>query len=88
MSRRVIYSRGFPSGAPLVMLRGGGLKVSGVLGYLRECGFRWNGARYAWEHYMYKDEFRDILLVLRTAYGCEVIPKSDLDPNYIIDLEI
>jgi len=89
-SRKVIYSRGFPYGAPLVMLRGGGLKISGVLGYLREQGFRWQMSdrpSYAYENYMYADELRTILCVLRDSYGCEVVPKEGMDENYIIDLD-
>jgi hypothetical protein len=86
MSRRVIYSRGFPFGAPLVMLRGGGLKVSGVKGYLMERGFRWNPGRYAWETYMDKEDFTTLLLILRDSYGCEIHAKNDLDPNYILDV--
>ncbi len=86
-SRRIIYSRGFPYGAPLVMVRGGGLKVSGVLGYLREQNFTWNPERYCWQTYLNKPEFRTILRVLRDAYGCDVIPKEGLDENYIIELD-
>lgn len=86
MSNRVIYSQGRPYGAPLVMLRGGGLKRSGVLGWLREEGFRWNSRSYAWESYKDVSDFRRILNILREAYGCEIHAKEGLDPNYVIDL--
>jgi hypothetical protein len=88
-SRKVIYSRGFPYGAPLVMLRGGGLKISGVLGYLREEGFRWQmsgRASYAYEHYLGGEDLKKVLRILRDAYGCEIVPKDDMDKNYILDL--
>lgn len=87
MSARIIYSRGFPYGAPLFMLRGGGLNRSGVKGWLREEGFRWNSQTHAWEHYMYRDDAARVLRTLQDAYGCEIVPKADLNPSYIIDLE-
>ena len=86
-SRRIIYSRGFPYGAPLVMLRGGGLKVSGVKGFLRERDFKWDGRLFAWTTYMNAPEFRTILRILRDAYGCEIMPKPDMDANYVLDLD-
>jgi hypothetical protein len=84
MSRRIIYSRGFPYGAPLVMLRGGGLNISGVKGYLREQGFRWNSRSHAWESYMYRPEFETLLKILRDAYGAEIHAKEGMDESYLI----
>jgi hypothetical protein len=85
MSRKIIYSRGFPYGAPLVMLRGGGLNISGVKGYLRQEGFRWNGASHAWENYMHAPELRELLAILRVAYDCEIQPKEGMDANYVLE---
>src|SRR5580765_8806613 len=78
-SRRIIYSRGFPCGAPLVMLRGGGLNVSGVKGFLRERDFRWDYSLHAWTSYLNAPELRSLLNILRTAYGCEILPKVGMD---------
>lgn len=47
-----------------------------------------DGSRFAWTTYMNGPEFRDVLLALRDTLGCEVVPKDDLDANYIIDLDI
>lgn len=88
MSRKVIYARGFPYGAPLVMLRGGGLKISGVLGYLREEGFRWQGSgrpSHAYETYLDRSDLARVLGVLRDSYGCEIFAKKGMDSNYILD---
>jgi hypothetical protein len=88
MTRRVIYARGFPYGAPLVMLRGGGLKISGVLGYLREEGFRWQAsgrASHAYETYLGREDLTRVLTVLRDAYGCEILAKKGMDANYILN---
>lgn len=85
-SRKISYSRGFPCGAPLVMLRGGALKQDDVKRWVRERGFRWNGRTHAYEHYMYGEEFREVLAFLQDTFGCEIKPKDNLDPNYIIDL--
>jgi hypothetical protein len=85
-SNRIIYSRGFPYGAPLAMLRGGGTKNEAVKQYLKEKKFVWNSRSYAWESYYYKAELREILCNLRDAFQCEVVPKDGIDPSYIIDL--
>ena len=87
MSRRIIYSRGFPYGAPLVMLRGGGLQISGVKGYLREQGFTWDGAKHAYTNYMHAPELRTLLGILDVAYGCEIHAKEGMDANYVLHLD-
>ena len=87
MTDRIIYSRGFPYGAPLAMIRGGATRIPVIKGFLKDEGFRWDGQRHAWTTYLHHDEFQPILRRLRNDFGCEVLPKSDLDPNYIIDLE-
>ncbi len=85
-SMKISYSRGFPYGAPQVRLRGGALKCDTVKSWVRDRGFRWNGQAHAYETYMYGEEFREVLEYLRDTFGCAIVPKSDLDANYIIDL--
>lgn len=85
--RRIIYSRGFPYGAPLVMVRGGGTRWPSVHALLKEQGFTWNPQRYAWEHYMDRRDFGAILKTLRDEHGCEVVPKAGMDAGYLIDLD-
>lgn len=81
---RIIYARGFPFGAPLFMLRGGGTRAAKET--LKELGFRWNGQSHAWEHYMNKPEAREVLVKLRDN-GYEILPKEGMDANYVIDLD-
>ena len=90
MSRKIIYSRGFPYGAPLVMLRGGATKDEAVKDFIRAEGFRWQmsgRASYAYEHYMDRSDLGPVLKRLRDEFGCEVIPKEGMDTNYILDLD-
>jgi hypothetical protein len=84
---RIVYARGFPYGAPLVMLRGGATKDPAVKDFIKAEGFRWDGQRHAWAHYMYRDDFTKVLSALRDMFGCEIVPKEGMDPNYTIDLE-
>jgi hypothetical protein len=89
-SLRIIYSRGFPYGAPLAMLRGGGTKNPAVKDFIKSEGFRWNdsqSAPYAWSTYMDRSDFGPILKRLRDEFGCTVVPKDSMDTNYIIDLD-
>lgn len=67
------------------MLRGGGLNISGVKGYLREQRFVWNGASHAYESYLHAPELRTLLCILRDAYGCEIQPKEGMDANYVLE---
>lgn len=83
MSQKIIYARGFPYGAPLAMLRGGGTKTARE--FLKAEGFTWDGSLHAWKHYLNAPELREILAVLQ-AQGYDVRPKDGLDPNYVIDL--
>lgn len=83
---KIIYARGFPYGAPLVMLRGGAFKDPVVRDAVKSEGFGWDGRLFAWKHYLYTDDLRAVLRKLRDA-GCEVVPKSDLAPEYVIDLD-
>lgn len=84
---KIIYSRGFPYGAPLVMLRGGATRDPAVKSYIRGCGFRWDGGSHAWQTYMDRSDFGPILKNLRDGFGCEVIPKETMDESYLIDLD-
>ena len=85
-SKKIIYARGFPYGAPLAMVRGGGTSIPEVKAFLRVEGFRW-GSRYAWEHYLDREDFGAILKKLRDDFGLEVVPKDTLDTAYRIDLD-
>lgn len=87
MSKRVIYSRGFPYGAPLVMLRGGATKDAEVKSYLKEQGFRWDGGSYAWQTYMDRSDLGPVLKHLRDELQCEVLPKDGMDESYLLDLD-
>lgn len=82
----IIYARGFPYGAPLVMLRGGGTRDSKVKAFLKQNKFRWDGEKHAWTHYLHGPEFKKILLQLKKM-GHDVRPKQGMDSNYVIRLE-
>lgn len=84
---RIVYSRGFPYGAPLVMIRGGATRVPAVREFLKAEGFHWAGSRYAWSHYLGRREFGAVLKTLRDRFGCDVIPKDGMDVSYQIDLD-
>lgn len=84
---RVIYSRGFPYGAPLAMIRGGATRDPAVREYLRGEGFRWNPQSYAWEHYLDRRDFAPVLRHLRDRFGADVVPKEGMDASYLIDLD-
>ena len=53
---------------------------------IKAAGFRWDGAKHAFTHYLYGDAFAEVLVSLRDGFGVEVLPKDGLDPNYILDL--
>lgn len=82
---RIIYSLGFPYGAPLVMLRGGGTKHPDAKAiYKGRFGFVWDSVRYAWTSYMYESDFIPVLQALQDA-GFEVLAKKDLDDSYLVE---
>lgn len=84
---RIIYSRGFPYGAPLVMLRGGATRDKGVQAFLRSKGLGWQASgrsSHAWEGYLHRDELHAVLVALRDDYGCEIYAKRGLDDNYVL----
>lgn len=87
MSMRLIYARGFPYGAPLVMIRGGATRQPGIKEFLKREGFQWNSQRYAWEHYLNRRELGKLLVTLRDQYGCEIRPKDGMDAAYLLDLQ-
>ena len=86
MSNKISYSRGFPYGAPLVTVRGGATKQPDVRAFLKERGFSWDSRAHGWTHYMYGEEFTEVLWHLQDTFGCTVVPKDKLDANYILDL--
>jgi hypothetical protein len=69
------------------MLRGGGTRLPEVKDFMRAEGFRWDGQKHAWSHYLYREDFARILLILRDRFGLEIVPKENMDANYVIDLE-
>ena len=83
---KIIYSRGFPYGAPLAMIRGGATRDPDVKAAIKAAGFRYDGSKHAFTHYLYGDAFAEVLCSLRDGFGVEVLPKGGLDPNYILDL--
>lgn len=87
-SKRIIYARGFPYGAPLVMIRGGATCDPEIRAYLRdECKLTWDGTRYAWTSYLDRLDLGPILKTLRDRFGCDVMPKGGMDSNFILDLD-
>jgi hypothetical protein len=87
VTNRISYSRGFPYGAPLAMIRGGATKKPEIQDFIKAQGFLYDKALYAWKHYLDRSDFGPILKKLRDDFGCEVSPKADMDTNYIIDLD-
>lgn len=85
--RKISYARGFPYGAPLAMVRGGATRDADVKEFLREHGFRWDGSRYAWSHYLDRVQFGSVLRYLRDNFNCEVVPKQGMDSAYLINLD-
>ena len=84
---KISYARGFPYGAPMVWIRGGATKDPYVRQYLKARGFWYAHEKHGWESAMYADEFLKILVALRDHHGCEVVPKANMDANYVIDLD-
>ena len=82
---RLIYSRGFPYGAPLVMVRGGATKDPGVRADLKAAGFSWDSTTYSWRSYMGRDEFATILRSLVATHGCEAVLKSGSDDARLVE---
>lgn len=85
--QRIIYSRGFPYGAPLAMLRGGATRDAATKDYIKSEGFRWNGSSHAWEAYLDRRDLTPVLRRLRDDFGHEVVPKADMSESYLIDLD-
>lgn len=83
---KIIYSRGFPYGAPLVTIRGGATRDADIRAYLKQQGFRWDNASHGWKHYLDRSDLFPVLLTLREC-GCEVLPKDGMDRNYVLDLD-
>lgn len=84
---RIVYSRGFPYGAPLAMIRGGATRDPDVKAYLRREGFRWDGTVHAWTTFLDRSDLVVVLRALRDEHGCQVDPKADLPREYLIDLD-
>jgi len=85
-SRKIIYARGFPYGAPLVHLRGGATRDPLVKDAIKLAGFRWDSSMHAWKTYMDRLDLGTVLKALRDEFGCDIEPKDGMDENYILDL--
>lgn len=91
-SKRIIYARGFPYGAPMIWLRGGGTRDPEVREYLKlkeegKLNFWWDGSKHAWEGVVVTEA--ELLTTLRHLrdMGYEILPKEGMRESYIIDLE-
>jgi len=76
---RIVYARGAPYGAPLVMVRGGATRRDDVKAILRARGFRWNdsaSAPHSYSTYLDRDEFADVLRQI-AELGIEVVAKNE-----------
>ena len=87
VASRIVYARGFPYGAPLAMLRGGGTRDPQVKDYLRANGFRWDSTAHAWTHYLDREDLAAILRRLRDYHGCTIEPKANMTPGRRINLD-
>jgi len=83
-STKIIYARGFPSGAPLAMIRGGGLREPGVVEFLKGESFRWDERRHAWTSYLHAPELVKILEILDEEFGLTIVAKNTMDASYIL----
>lgn len=86
MTARIVYSRGYPYGAPCLFLRGGATRLPEVKAAIKEAGARWDGQRHAWTAYAYAAEAAALLTDLRDRFGLEIVPSADLDADLIVDL--
>lgn len=85
---RIIYARGFPYGAPWVCLRGGGTKDPDVKLFLAYLDFHWDSEKHGYVSYMYGIEFKEALLKIKEEFPeMEIVPKADMNPDYVLDLE-
>jgi hypothetical protein len=87
MTDNLIYSRGFPYGAPLALIRGGATKQPEIRALLKQEGFQWDSGIHAWKSYKDRTDFGALLRVLRDEYDCNVMPKDSMDHSYRIDLD-
>lgn len=78
--KNIIYSKGYPYGAPLKILRGAGTRE--IKEYLKEKGFIYDKWQFGWINYLLDIEFLEILKELKIK-GYNIIPKKDIDKNYI-----
>jgi hypothetical protein len=85
--KNIIYARGFPYGAPMVWIRGGGTRDQQVKDFLKEQGYWYAPEKHGWESAAYKADLLPILLKLKEM-GYNVIPKEGMDPGYVIDLNV
>lgn len=78
--KNIIYSKGYPYGAPLKILRGVGTKE--IKDFLKEKGFIYDKFYFGWVNYILDNEFLEILKELK-AKGYNIIPKKEMNKDYI-----
>jgi len=83
---KLIYSRGYPFGAPVLYLRGGATRDTGVQAMIRDRGGRWDPGAHAWTLYMHTEEASAFLSDIRDARAVEIHPKDDLSAHLVLTL--
>jgi hypothetical protein len=84
-NRKVIYARGYPYGAPLLLIRGGATKHPEIVDFLKGNDFVYEGRpTYAWKTYAGLIATREILTILQDEYDCTILAKKTMDENYIL----
>lgn len=84
--QRIVYSRGFPFGAPALYVRGGATRMPEVREHLKSLKARWDGTAHAWVMYGYADEATKILTEIRDRFGVDIVPKDGLDEGLVLQL--
>lgn len=74
--KKIIYSRGFPYGAPMIYIRGGGTRDPEVKALLKENSFVWTSHIHAWQGVNLQPEVPNMLLKIREM-GYQVSQKEN-----------
>lgn len=79
----IVYARGSPYGAPMVMIRGGATRSPIIKQYLRAKDFVWDERMHAYVSYLDKTDFLQVLKELDSDYGCAIRAKQPMDASYV-----